>query len=159
MTTIREIQPVEVGTVTDLYMELWGSLAERDEDWAVGDRRPIHRWIERTTETDEAVCLVPEIAGAIVGYLLASVSRHPAMPGVLGELEELYVRPGPDEDAVKRDLVEAGVAWARERDAGVIKGTVGLYAPWTAEELDFWGSMRFENDTTEVKRYYGDGCD
>jgi hypothetical protein len=108
------------------------------------------------------VCLVPEIEGEIAGYLLASVSDHPAMPGTLGELGELgelYVRPRPDEDAVKRELVEAGVAWARARKAGMIRGTVGLDAPWTAEELAFWASLGFENDTTEVKRYFLDGCD
>jgi GNAT superfamily N-acetyltransferase len=151
---IREIRLDEVGTVTDLYMEMWGSLADRHADWAVGDRDPIHRWIARTTETDEAVCLAPEFDVEIAGYLLASVSRHPAMPGTTGELEGLYVRPRHDEDAVKRDLVEAGVAWARERNVG----TIGLDAPWTSEELAFWTSLGFENDTTEVKRYYTDGC-
>jgi L-amino acid N-acyltransferase YncA len=144
--------------VTDLYLELCRSLSERDADWGVPDRGPIRRWIARTTETDEAVCLVPELDGGVAGYLLASVSGHPAMPGVVGDLEELYVRPGPDQDAVKRELVEAGVAWARARGARVIVGTVGLDAPWTAEELGFWASLGFDNDTTEVKRYYEDGC-
>jgi GNAT superfamily N-acetyltransferase len=159
MTTIREIRPVEVEIVTDLYLEVCRSLSERDNDWGVPDREPIHRWVTRTTETDEAVCLVPEIDGEIVGYLLASVSGHPAMPGVTAQLEELYVRPGPDDDALKRQLVEAGVAWARTRKAGVIAATVALEAPWTAEELEFWISLGFENDITEVRRYYLDGCD
>jgi hypothetical protein len=159
VTTIREIRREEVDLVTDLYLELCRSLSERDAEWGVPDREPIRRWIERTTETDEAVCLVPEIGGEVGGYLLASVSGHPAMPGVTGELEELFVRPGPDEDPVKRELVEAGIAWARARDAGVISSKVGLDAAWTDEELAFWGSMRFEHDTTEVRRYYVDGCD
>jgi GNAT superfamily N-acetyltransferase len=159
VTTIREIRRDEVDLVTDLYLELCRSLSERDAEWGVPDREPIRRWIERTTETDDAVCLVPEIDGGIAGYLLASVSGHPAMPGVVGELEELYVRPRPSEDAIKRELVEAGVAWARARDAGVIGSKVGLDAPWTDEELGFWDSLGFEHDTTEVKRYFLDGCD
>lgn len=159
VTTIREIRRDEVELVTDLYLELCRSLSERDAEWGVPDREPIRRWIERTTETDEAVCLVPEIEGRAAGYLLASVSRHPAMPGVTGELEELYVRPGPERDPAMRELVEAGVGWARARDAGVVVGTVGLDAPWTDEELGFWSSLDFERDTAEVKRYYLDGCD
>jgi GNAT superfamily N-acetyltransferase len=159
VTTIREIRRDEVDLVTDLYLELCRSLSERDAEWGVPDREPIRRWIERTTESGEAVCLVPEIDGQAAGYLLASVSRHPAMPGFTGELEELYVRPGPDEDAVKRALVEAGVGWARARDAGVIASKVGLEAPWSDDELAFWRSMGFENDTTEVRRYFVDGCD
>ena len=159
MTTIREIRRDEVDLVTDLYLEACRSLSERDGDWGVPAREPIRRWIERTTETDEAVCLVPEIDGEAAGYLLASVSGHPAMPGVTGELEELHVVPRPNDDVVRRELVEAGVAWARAREAGVIVGTVGLDAPWTEEELGFWGSMGFEHDTTEVKRYFLDGCD
>ena len=95
MTTIREMRPAEAGAVTDLSLDLCRSLSERDDDWGVPDRDPIFRWIVRTTETEEAVCLVPEIDGEIAGYLLASVSGHPAMPGILGELEELHVRPGP----------------------------------------------------------------
>ena len=77
MTTIREIRRDEVDLVTDLYPEPYRSLSERDAEWGVPDREPIRRWIERTTETDEAVCLVPEIDGETAGYLLASVSRHP----------------------------------------------------------------------------------
>jgi hypothetical protein len=158
MTTIREIHRDEVDLVTDLYLDACRSLSERDAEWGVPAREPIRRWIERTTETDEAVCLVPEIDGEAAGYLLASVSGHPAMPGITGELEELSVRP-PNEDAIKRELVEAGIAWARARKAGVIGSRVGLDAPWTTEELASWGSMGFEHDTTEVKRYYLDGCD
>ena len=141
MTTIREIRPAEVGAVTDLYLELCRSLSERDGDWGVPEREPIRRWIARTIETDEAVCLVPEIDGEVGGYLLATVTGHPAMPGITGELEELYVRPGPDEDAIKRELVQAGIAWARARDAGVISSRVGLDAPWTSDELTFWASL------------------
>ena len=159
MTTIREIRPVEADFVTDLYLELCRTLSERDSEWGVPDREPIFRWVSRTTETDKAVCIVPEIEGEIVGYLLGSVSGHPAMPGVTAQLEELYVRPGPDEDAVKRQLVEAGVAWARARKAGVITATVGLDASWTADELEFWTALGFENDITEVRSYYLDGCD
>lgn len=41
----------------------------------------------------------------------------------------------------------------------MIATKVGLEAPWTEKELAFWGSLGFENDTTEVTRYFSDGCD
>ena len=149
MSTIREIRTDEVDLVTDLYLQSCRSLSEQDAEWGVPAREPIRRWIARTIETNEAVCLVPDLDGGVAGYLLASVSGHPAMPGIKGELEELYVRPGPDREPVQRELVEAGVAWARARDARVIAGTVGLDAPWTADELAFWASLGFERDTAE----------
>jgi len=101
---------------------------------------------------------VPEIGEEIAGYLLASVSRHPAMPGVTGDLEEL--RPA----RARRGCAEAEARRSRHRlDAsagrGVIATKVGLEAPWTEKELAFWGSLGFENDTTEVTRYFSDGCD
>ncbi len=152
---IREIRRDDVAHATDLYLEACRLLSERDADWGVPDRAPIDRWILRTTESDEAVCLVPDDEDdAIAGLLIASVARHPAMPGVLGTLEELHVRPGPEGDRLKRALVEAGIAWARVRDASPIQTTVGLSSPWTEEELSFWISMGFEHDQALVTRYF-----
>ncbi len=109
MTTIREMRPDEAASVTDAYLDACRRHAERDDDWGVPRWDDIHRWVVRTTETDDAVCLVAITdEGSIVGHLLASVSGHPAMPGILGDLEELHVVPGPDEVALKRALVDAG---------------------------------------------------
>ena len=156
---IREIRRDEVPYATDLYLEACRLLSERDADWGIPDRDPISRWILRTTESDDAVCLVPDGDG-IAGLLIASVTRHPAMPGVLGTLEELHVRPAPDRDRWQRELVDAGIAWARDRHAGPIQTTVGLGAPWTDEELAFWASMGFEHDQALVTRYFpeDEGC-
>ena len=152
---IREIRREEVAHATDLYLEACKLLSERDAEWGVPDRDPIDRWIHRTTESDQAVCLVPDEGDdAIAGLLLASVARHPAMPCVLGMLEELHVRPGPEQDRFMRELVEAGIAWARDRGASPIQTVVGLDAPWTNEELSFWTSMGFEHGQTLVTRYF-----
>jgi GNAT superfamily N-acetyltransferase len=154
VTTIREIRPSEALAVTELYLDYCRGYNERDAEWGVPERGPIERWISRTTETEDAVCLVPEVGGAIVGFLLASLSKHPAMPGISGQLEELYIRPGPDRDELRRRLVESAISWARERGANVMVATVALDSPWTGEEMVFWGALGFENDTAEVKRYY-----
>jgi GNAT superfamily N-acetyltransferase len=156
--TIREIRPDDVARVTDLYLEMCRRLSDRDAEWGVPEREPIARWIRRTTETDEAVCLVSEADGAISGYLLASVTPHPAMPGIVGTLEELHVSTGSVE--ARRALVEAGIAWARDHGARPIQTTVAVGSPWSDEELAFWGSMGFEHDQALVRRYFleDDGC-
>ena len=56
--TIREIRRDESAAVTDLYRDACSRLFELDPDCGVPDRDPIYRWILRTTESDEAVCLV-----------------------------------------------------------------------------------------------------
>jgi L-amino acid N-acyltransferase YncA len=158
--TIREIRRDQAASVTDLYLEMCRRLSERDSDWGVPDWDPINRWILRTTESDDAVCLVAEVEGSIVGYLLASVARHPAMPGVLGTLEELHVRPGPSEERLKNQLVDGGITWARDRGASPIQTTVGLGSPWFDQELSFWTSIGFEHDQALVTRYFleDEGC-
>jgi hypothetical protein len=150
--TIREITQDDAAAVTDLYLDVCSRLSELDPDWGVPDREPIYRWILRTTESDEAVCLVIELEGTIAGCFFASVARHPAMLGVLGQLEELHVRPGPDEDRLRRELVDVGIAWARDRRAHPIQTTIGLEAPWTDGELSFWTSIGFEHDQALVTR-------
>jgi len=143
--TIREIRRDDAAAVTDLYMEACRGYAERDPDWGVPDRDAIKRWVLRTTESDDAVCFISEAEGAIAGCLLGSVARHPAMPGVLGQLEELHVRPVPGEDRLRRELVDVGIAWTHDRKAHPIQTTVGLEAPWTDGELSFWTSIGFEH--------------
>ena len=91
----------------------------------VPDWDPIHRSILHATESDDAVCLLSEVDGVIIGFLLASIARHPAMPGVLGTLEEIRIRPGREEAKRKRELVEGGITWARNREASPIQTTVG----------------------------------
>jgi hypothetical protein len=158
--TVREMGPDDADRVTDLYVDACRRLSERAPDWGVPERGPINRWVLRTLESDDAVCLVAEADGGIVGLLLASVSRHPAMPGVLGTLEEVMVEPGPDHLARMGELVDAGVAWARDRNASPIQATVGLGAPWTQDELSFWTSNGFEHDQALVTRYFleDEGC-
>jgi Acetyltransferase (GNAT) family len=157
--TIREIRRNECAPVTDLYLEMCKVLAEADSDWGVPDRDPIHRWILRTTESHDAICLVSEVDGVIIGFLLASVARHPVMPGVLGMLEEVHVRSTREAENRKRELVEEGIVWARSRGANPIQTTVGVDSPWADEELSFWKSIGFEHDQAIVRRYFPEeGC-
>lgn len=154
MTTIRPIHPSEAAAVTDLYLDGCRQLSERDGDWGVPEWENIHRWVVRTMETDEAVRLVAEDEdGSVRGLLLASVSGHPAIPGMTGELDELVVHPGPRDRETKRALAEASLAWAKERGPGQISSRVALNAPWTDEELTFWTELGFEHDQTLVTQY------
>ena len=91
---IREIRPDEAPIVTDLYLEACRLLAELDPDAGIPDWGAINRWITRTTETDQAVCLIKEVEGTIVGYLLASVERHPACRESSGRWRSSTLGPG-----------------------------------------------------------------
>lgn len=75
-------------------------------------------------------------------------------------LEEVHVRPGREEEKRKRELIEGGITWARNREASPIQTTVGVDSPWADEELSFWKSIGSEHDQALVTRYFlGDeGC-
>jgi hypothetical protein len=158
--TVREITPDDADRVTELYLDACRRLSEREPDWGVPEWGPINRWVRRTIETDDAVCLVREADGAIAGLLLASLERHPAMSGIVGSLEELLVEPRRDEEELKHELVNAGIAWARDRGASLVQTMIGLGSPWTEDELAFWNSIDFEHDQTLVTRYFpeDEGC-
>ena len=116
----------------------------------VPDWDPIHRSILRATESDDAVCLLSEVDGVIIGFLLASIARHPAMPGVLGTLEEIRIRPGWEEAGVSRGRNHLGTQSRGQPDPD--DGRVD--SPWFDEELSFWRSIGFEHDQALVTRYF-----
>jgi GNAT superfamily N-acetyltransferase len=149
---IREIRPSESPSVTELYLDFSREIADRDPESEVVESGPIERWIGRTTDTDDAVCLVAEGSASLAGFVLASVQRHPAMPGAVAELEALYVRPSPDRETVERQLVDAGIAWARDREAGVVVTKVAVDA-FTPQEIERWGAFGFEHTAAELRRY------
>ena len=106
--TIRVIRRNEVAPVTELYLEMCRLLAEVDSDWGVPDWDPIHRWILRTTESDDAVCLVSEVDGVIIGFLLG-FSRSPPSDA----RSAWHARGGPRPPRAGGRETEAGVGRGR----------------------------------------------
>jgi GNAT superfamily N-acetyltransferase len=132
--------------------EGWGRLSS-------GSLALIRENLERTPAHPDALCLVADDdRSMIVGFITASLSGHPIMPGIAGEIEELYVRPGPDGATRRRALVDRALAWARHREARTIRTKLSWGAPWTPDELAFWEGLGFEHDVTVVSRYEENGC-
>jgi integrase len=64
------------------------------------------------------------------------------------------VRPGRKHEKLRRRLVDAGISWTCDRHADVIIATVAVDSPWSDTEVAFWGSLGFEKDRVEMKRYF-----
>lgn len=157
MTTIRPMDRAEAGAVRDLWNEMceladsvvpggWGILSP-------GSLEQIRDNLERTPEHPDALCLVADDDHELVGFVTASVNRHPVMPGPGGEIEELHVRARPDHAHLRAELARQATEWLHERGVGVVWSRVDLDAPWTGDDIAFWIGIGFDNDQTLLSRY------
>lgn len=160
MTTIRPMHPTEAGAVRDLWNEMcevsesaapagWGALSAESLE-------QIRHNLERTPAHPDVLCLVAEDNREMFGFLTASVTRHAVMPGLGGEIEELYARAGADQSQVRALLAQKAIDWFHERGVGVIWSRVALDAPWTTSDIAFWTRLGFEHDQTLLSRYRPD---
>jgi hypothetical protein len=154
---IRGMRAEEAAIVSDLWNEMCEEAdAAATDGWGHLSAKSLERIrdnLERTPAHPEALCLVVEEEGSLAGFVNASLSRHPVMLGVVGEIEELYVRARPDRREVELALVRRAIEWARAQGAGVIQSRVALDAPWTAGELEMWAGLGFEHDMGLVSLY------
>src|SRR5713226_2278781 len=69
-----------------------------------------------------ARCFVAEEQHAIIGFVTCCVMSHPVMPGLSGEIEELYVQPalGAHRQEIKTNLVRQAVAFMQAQGVGNI---------------------------------------
>jgi hypothetical protein len=155
---IREMRAEEAVLVRDLWNEGceakdalvrggWGRLS-RESLERIRDN------LARTPGCEDALCLVVEDDdGALVGFATASISRHPIAPGIVGEIEEVHVRPVDGAGAMARELALGAIAWTRSRGANVVVTYAAADAPWTDEEVRFWTALRFEIDRVVLHLY------
>ena len=70
------------------------------------------------------------------------------MPGLGGDVEELYVQPGADRQVIKLELVKQAVIFMQERGAGSISTRICVGKECPEEEVlrAFWESLGWEND-------------
>ena len=152
MTTIRRIRVEEAPAVRELYREMTKELAARYPE----DRIAISQQGLSNLEThfrlgavhDDVVTLVAEQEGNLVGFALAELTRGRSLPGVAGEVAELWTRPGTDE-TVRADLAREAVRVLRERGAGPIFHTDDAARP----EREPWLSLGFEPDVVRFSLY------
>jgi hypothetical protein len=105
---IRRIRLDEVDAVADLYVHEYAR--ELGED----GKPPLVAWLQNCALHPKAFCLIAEEAGAITGFVIASLRESYVQPGIAGELDELWARDGNE-----REWSElAGEAIARLRRLG-----------------------------------------
>ena len=106
--------------------------------------------------THQAVhCFVAEEQQILIGFVTCCVTGHPVMPGLAGEIEELYVQAGPYPQTVQAELVRQAVFFMKERGAGSIHTQIGIgeESPKEGEQRAFWQSLGWENGMTIYSIY------
>jgi hypothetical protein len=97
---------------------------------------------------EDVIVLVAEDGDRIVGFVDAGVTRSLGLPGVAGEVGDLYLIEGGRPD-VAEALVREAVRLLRERGARTIVHTEGASCP----EHEPWTALGFEADVVRFSLY------
>ena len=153
MVEVRRIRVDEAALVRDLVRGAAKQLAQRYPE----DRIGISERGLSNLETQfrlgavhgDEMTLVALDGADIVGFICGWVTRGRATPGVLGEIDWLWARPGPTRDSLERRLAEAAIRWLREVGAGPV------FVMQDARHLNWepWESLGFEADVIRFSRY------
>jgi GNAT superfamily N-acetyltransferase len=152
MVQIRNMQANEAERVRDLWSEM---CAAAGTPLPAAAAQQILVNLRQYAAHQDVRCFVAEEQGRIIGFLTCSVTGHPVMPGLAGEIEELYVQPIFDRQAIQSDLVKQAVAFMQARGAGSIHVRIGIgkESPFEGEQRAFWQSLGWENDMTIYSIY------
>jgi ribosomal protein S18 acetylase RimI-like enzyme len=121
MTTIRRMRLAEAPVLRELTKEGVAREAARYPEDRIGiseaglDNLGTHYRVG--TAHPDLITLVAEDGGEIVGFVDAQVTRDRTLPGVSGEIGDLWVRDDADAEAAQA-LVREAVRELRERGGG-----------------------------------------
>jgi hypothetical protein len=110
---IRRIRLDEVDAVSDLYVHHYARGLGED------GKPPILVWLQNCALHPKAFCLVAEEDGAITGFVIASLRESHVMPGIAGELDELWARDGSG--SAWSELAQEAIARFRRLGARTIR--------------------------------------
>ena len=150
MTKIRPMEEREAERVRDLWLQM---CAEGGTPLPDVSSQLILANLRQYATHQLVHCFVAEEQHTIIGFVTCCVSGHPVMPGLSGEIEELYVERRRHE--VQSDLVRQAVTFLQARGAGSIhtRICVGKECPEEGELRSFWQSLGWENDMTIFSIY------
>ena len=152
MAQVRTMHEHEAERVRDLWLQM---CADAGTPLSQASARRILTNLEQYATHQEVCCFVAEAGEALIGFLTGSVTGHPIMPGRSGEIEELYVQPGPHRQAIQMDLVRQAVIFMQTRGASSIHTRIGIgdESPEEGAQRSFWRSLGWENDMTIYSIY------
>lgn len=138
----------------EIVASLWDEQARADADGAplsARGRRNIARMLDMCAWHERQVCLVAEDDGRIVGFACAYVDAGAGLlPGLLGEIEALYVTPQARGRGTSGALAQAIVEKLSERGAGTIRNLLCIE---DQEAHSFWEAQGFERDMVCMSLY------
>lgn len=147
---IRGIRQCEGDTVSGL----WDRMCREAEDGGplTGQgRRNLSRMLAMSAWHRDAFCLVTVEDGEVFGFVNGRISIGDGLlPGLLGEIDSLYVVPERRGEGISRALAEAAVKRLLEQGADTIRHLSCIGA---VDEHRFWQGLGFEPDMVCLSLY------
>ena len=152
MAQIRNMHEQEAERVRDLWLQM---CAEAGTPLPEASAQLILANLKQYATHQAVHCFVAEEQHILIGFVTCSVTGHPVMPGLSGEIEEMYVQVNPHWQEVRADLVRQAVTFMQARGAGSIhtRICVGKECPEEQELRVSWQSLGWENDMTIYSIY------
>ena len=148
MTHIRLMLESEAEAVIDLWND--NCLEAAGADLSASEAAGVLAALRKYALHPGAFCLVAEAESGLVGFLTAHTASHPVLEGLVGEIEELYVRPQARCAGIGSALVHQAVARLRQHGAG----TMRVHACAESEVARaFWQGMGWEQDLVVYSHY------
>ncbi len=138
----------------DAVGALWDRMCRATEDGGPlteQGRRNLSRMLAISAWHRDAFCLVALEAGQILGFVNGQLTiEHGLLPGIIGEIDSLYVVPEVRGKGISRALATAAVSWLRDRQARTIRYLSCVDAH---EDHRFWQELGFEPDMVCLSLY------
>lgn len=147
MVEIRRITEPEAETVTALWDEMGQEPADGGALRPQG-RRNVAAQMRGSASHPDEFCLVAIQDERVVGFVKGLTTCQPLLPGMVGEIEALYVIPAARGQGTSAELAAAAVKHLRAAGAGTIQADVCIddkaahtfwkKAGFSADTLRFW---------------------
>lgn len=148
MTTIRPMQENEAEAVRALWQA--ACVEAVGHELAPTEANQVLINLRQYAVHERCHCFVAEQDAEIIGFVTCCARTHPIEPGMLGEIEELYVQQDADRAAVSAALIARAVARLKLHGAGMITTRVAVDDP---ETIALWHGLKWEQDTVNFNIY------
>ncbi len=152
MPQIRNMQESEAERVRDMWLQM---CTEAGTPLPAASSQFILNNLKQYAAHQMVHCFVADEQQTLIGFVTCAVTGHPVVPGLTGEIEELYVQATPHQQEVQVELVRHAVTFMQAQGARSIhtRICVGKECPEERELMAFWHSLGWENDMTIYSIY------